>query len=185
MNNKDFTVESNDCKLIAFDSSTTRTGYALYVNGKLKEHGTFDHSNEKDTLIRMEDMMISIRDYILKHKPDILVIERPPLVKDPNTLINLAEIVGVVRGLSLSVYAEYVEYMPNSWRKHIAGDNEKIPIARKEAKPWDIKKVRDEFGIEKGSNGKALNDDEADAILIGLARVKEIAKIEDMQKKAG
>ena len=163
------------CRLLSFDTSTTRSGFAKFENGVLVEHGSFDHKNEKsDPLIRIENMIADLNAYVLKNKPDIVVIERPPQCKDADTLINLAEIVGTVRGVSL-IYAEYVEYSPNKWRRLVADLEETIPTSRKLSKPWDMKKVEDLFGFIVD------NDDEADAILIGLARIKEMEALQNKQ----
>lgn len=156
-------------KMVSLDTSTTSTGWAYYENGVLTESGVLDHTKEKDTVIRMEDMILDIFNNVLnKFKPLIVVIERPPMVKDAETLTNLAEIVGCVKGWSLCHYAEFVELRPTAWRKYVAEGDDKAPKHRKEAKPWDIKRVRELFGIE------TKNDDLADAILIGQARINQM-----------
>ena len=156
-------------RLVGLDTSSSITGFSLYERAKLKEHGILDHHKEKDVLIRTEDMVIDISRILKEYKPQIIVIESPPLVNSPKTLILLSEIVGVVRGWSIaSGYAEYVEYGANEWRKLIAGEDEKVPRSRNDAKPWDMEKVRNLFGVEP------VDDNEADGILVGAARIKQM-----------
>ncbi len=153
-------------KMIALDTSSSISGWAYYENGKLKDHGIIDHHKEKDALIRVENMSIALTHLLKKHSPDIVVAETPPLMNSPQTLIMLAEIVGVVKGWAIcSGFAEFVELEPSKWRRLIARDDEKIPRARKECKPWDMQKVKELYDIEP------IDDNEADAILIGQARI--------------
>ena len=154
-------------KMMSFDTSSTISGYAYWENGVLIESGVLDHSKEKDTVIRVEDMSIDLISRLKKISPDIVSIERPPYCNSPDTLIMLSEIVGCVKGWAINNGADYVEYPVNKWRKLIAGKDETIPGNRKEAKPWDIEKVKVLF------NMIPVDDNEADAILIGYARIKE------------
>lgn len=157
-------------KMVSFDTSSTDSGYAYFENSKLTDYGSINLKKEKDSLIRQEDMIIALSGIVKKYKPDICVIESPPLINSPRTLIILTEIIGAVRGMVIDS-AEYVEYTPPVWRKLIS-PNEKIPIKRTEAKAWDISKVKDIFDVTTD------NDNIADAILIGYARICNIQNIE-------
>lgn len=113
-------------------------------------------------------MIFSLHKLITRYNPDICVIEAPLLVNSPKTLILLAEIVGAVRGATVG-QAKYIEFSPSTWRKLIANPDEKFPIKRVLCKPWDIQKVKELCGVE------TENDNIADAILIGLARIKQFS----------
>lgn len=153
-------------KMCSFDTSSTITGYAYFENGTLIESGVFNHKSEKDSLIRMEDMCINIIQYLNSKKPQIVVIEKPPYVRDPSALIMLTKIIGCVYGWTLTTgYCEYVEYSPNEWRKLVCIKNESCPKNRKECKTWDIDKTEMIFGFTP------TDDNEADAVLIGQARI--------------
>jgi len=104
--------------------------------------------------------------------PDIVVIERPPVVRDVETLINLSEIIGCVRGWAVLNRAEYEELRPTEWRKMVHPVGEILPKRRKELKQWDIEKVKNIFNIIPE------NDDIADAILIGQAWVNQCCRDE-------
>ncbi len=153
--------------MLSLDTSSTISGFAYWENGVLVKSGVLDHSREKDTIIRVEDMSIDLISQLKALKPDIVSIERPPYCNSPDTLIMLSEIVGCVKGWAINNGVDYVEYPVNKWRKLIAGDKETIPRKRNEAKEWDINKVKLLFNIS------SIDDNEADAILIGLARMKE------------
>ena len=158
-------------KMIGLDTSSSITGFGFYENARLKEHGILDHHKERDALVRTEDMIMDISRILKEYKPQIIVVESPPLVNNPKTLILLSEIVGVVRGWSIAAgYAEYIEYETSEWRRLVADDDETIPRSRKDAKPWDIKKAKDLFGVI------SKDDNEADGILIGAARIKQMCE---------
>ena len=153
-------------KMVSLDTSSTVTGYAVFENGKLKKSGVIDETKEKDTLIRKEYMILSINDLLTKENPDIVVIELTVVQKNANTQRLLSDILGTVWGWCLCNAAEYVEYRPTTWRKLVAGEDEKVPIKRDDAKIWSLDKCRELFhGVD--------TDDESDAILIGYARIRQ------------
>lgn len=115
-------------------------------------------------------MCIGLKHILCAKKPDIVVIETPPYIRDPKTLIMLAEIVGVVKGWAIDK-AEYIEYMPQQWRSFVKSSNEKIPTNRNDCKEWDLDKVKLLYGKT------SISDDEADAILIGQARINQMSAI--------
>lgn len=171
----------NKCKLMGLDTSSTITGWALFENGKYINSDILFHDYKKlDPVIRVEDMCIDIVNTLNKYNPDIVVIERPPYCKDPKTLIMLSEIVGVAKGWSLTKgFCEYVEYAPNEWRKLVANEGEIIPTKREKCKLWDKQKFIELVGREP------IDDNEADAFLIGLARINFINNIIKKEKKCG
>ncbi len=154
-------------KMISFDTSSTITGWAFYENGILKEHGIIDKSKEKDTDIRIEDMCIAIVEILNKYKPIIVATEEQAFARSVSVAVMNAKILGVIHGWCLTTgYCEFVALRPSHWRKLVA-DNEQVPTNRKEAKPWDIKRVEEIYGYTP------KDDNEADAILVGLARINE------------
>lgn len=156
--------------MLSLDTSSTDSGYAYWENAKLVQYGSINTTAEKDSLIRQENMITELHKCVKKFKPDILIIESPPFMNSPKTLKLLAEIVGSVWGMVISS-AEYIEYEPSRWRSLVKAENETIPRKRAECKQWDIDKVKEIFGIDTD------NDNIADAILIGYARIQHIAKI--------
>jgi len=157
-------------KLMSFDTSSTNSGWAYFENGNLIESGAIDCQKEKDTVIRIEDMCIALKHILCEKKPDIVVIETPPYIRDPRTLIMLAEIVGVVKGWAIDK-AEYIEYMPQQWRSFVKSEGERVPTKRNDCKVWDLSKVELLYGKT------SISDDEADAILIGRARINQMSAV--------
>ncbi len=157
--------------MLSFDTSSTITGYAYWENGALIVSGVLSHVKEKNTTSRIENMTVDIINLLKKHKPDIVVVEQPPLCNSPKTCVMLAELVGCVKGYALFNNADYVEFKVNEWRKLIAGKDEKVPYRRNEAKEWAIQKVL------KIHNQDVADDNEADAILIGQARINQFINI--------
>ena len=151
-------------RLVSLDTSSTKTGWALYENGILKESGLIDLTKSKDTELRLLNMCIEIKNLLALTLPQIVVCEMVVISNNTSTQRMLSEIVGAVRGYSLFLGAEFYEYRPTIWRKLIADKNEKIPIKRADCKTWAVNKV------EKIYN-KKCSDDEAESILIGLAHI--------------
>lgn len=155
--------------MISLDASSTSTGWAYWENAVLKESGILCASGDAET--RMNLMGKQILSLLKEKNPIIVVIEQPPAVNDQKTFRLLSELVGMARGwaaLKESPWVDYVEYEPNVWRRFVADTDEKIPLSRVACKPWDITKAKDLLQYETDS------DDEADAILIGYARIKEM-----------
>ena len=158
-------------RLMSIDSSSSKTGYAVYDAGVLTESGVLNMSAKKDKEARLEDMCLALIDTLKKYHPDTVVIEMTVVTRSAATQRLLSEIVGVVRGWAVSNHAEFVEYRPTVWRKLICGPEKKIPKGRADCKKWSIDAVRSMYNAEKG-------DDECDAILIGQARINEMVAAE-------
>lgn len=154
-------------RMVSLDTSSTITGYAYWENGILTKSGILYHENEKNPIIRVEDMTMDIINLLKSCKPDIVAIEQPPFCNSPKTCVMLAEIVGCAKGYAIAAGADFVEYTVNEWRKLVAGA-EKIPRNRNEAKKWDIDKVMNMY-----PSINLEDDNEADAILIGVARIRQ------------
>lgn len=159
------------CKMISFDTSSTDTGWAVYINGKLKRYGDFNHKDIKnDTEKRIASMCKDIATLILKEKPDILIAEDLNVMKSVSTAKTLAEIIGGVRMCKYLITDKDIWFdkmPPKHWRKLVGDANEKIPTKSDDCKVWDIAKVEQIFKI------KTDNDNIADAILIGYAYIME------------
>ncbi|MBR1852572.1 MAG: crossover junction endodeoxyribonuclease RuvC [Lachnospiraceae bacterium] len=152
-------------KMLALDTSTTKTGYAVYENGVLTQHGVVESGKKLGADERTLDMMRRIRNLYLETTPDIIVVEMVAMGQNHTTTRKLCEIVGAVCYQSVLDDLEYYEIRPAEWRKMVCGEGEKVCGNRETLKKWDIEKVRALYGLDVG-------DDEADAILIGLAYIK-------------
>ena len=155
--------KKENCKLISLDTSSTDTGYAVFLNGKLKRYGDFDHKKDAD---KMNKMCKDIYSLIKKEDPDIIVVEDLNVMKSVKTAKMLAEIIGATRVCQFISRKKVFFYKmpPKHWRKLI-GDNG--PRKRDDCKLWDIQKLLELYKIS------TLNDNIADAILIGRAYIEE------------
>ncbi len=153
--------------MISFDTSSTATGWAYWENGMLIDSGVLDHKKEKNTDIRIEDMCIDIIKTLNSFKPSIVVVEEQAFARSVAVAVMNAKIIGVILGWCLTIgYGEFVTLRPSKWRKLVAG-KDTVPTDRKAAKKWDIQKA------EEFAHYKVADDNEADSILVGLARIKE------------
>lgn len=158
------------CTLVALDTSSYATGYAVYKNAKFTQSGVIDLHKDKQHWEHMPQEIVKL---LKRENPDILVVEQTTMQKNPDTLRKLSEIVGVAMGWALTNNADFIEMLPSEWRKAICEEGEKVP-AKKEnfktlrdrLKDWSKEKVFYLFH-------KDVSDDESDAILIGLAWINK------------
>lgn len=152
-------------RLISLDTSTTDTGYCIFLNGHIEKSGHITSEGED----RLDDMIMKIYALLSDTKYlGTIVIEKMSFVRNGNTDRTLAELIGAVRGYALMKKKEYIEYNVNRWRSLIAKNiGEPSPKKREEAKAWSKEKAAD-------LNIYTDNDNESDAILIGIARFIEL-----------
>lgn len=150
------------CKLISMDVSTYSTGFAIYIDGELKDSGAIAF-DKKDTE-HYEKMKTSIIKLLKDEKPDIIAVEDPPYKKNPKTYKLMQRLVGCIEGFAINNDVYFEDFLPATWRKLVRDKNEIIPKKREELKQWSQEKT----GV--------MQDDIADAILIGLAYIKKWTK---------
>ena len=153
--------------MISLDTSSTISGWAYYEAGELISSGEINLSKEKDTEIRIEEMVMKIFNLLSENNPDIVVTETNVVGRNARTERMLGHIVGCVKGWTLTNYKEYATLPPSEWRKAVKYANgSSCPRGRKEAKEWAIQTVRKIFK-------KDVSDNEAEAILLGYALIKK------------
>lgn len=150
-------------KLLALDTSTTSTGYALYVDGKLKDYGSLDFDKKTASDVRFEQMINAIYKKIDEVKPQIVVTELTSVTRNAKTQRNLTMVLGAVWGKCLLIDAYYHSFRASEWRKLV--DSGKKPRKREELKKWSINKVNSILKTEIN------NDNISDAVLIGMAYI--------------
>lgn len=150
-------------KLLALDTSTTSTGYALYVDGKLKDYGSLDFDQKTASDVRFEQMINAIYKKIDEVKPQIVVTELTSVTRNAKTQRNLTMVLGAVWGKCLLTDAYYHSFRASEWRKLV--DSGKKPRKREELKKWSIDKVNSILKTEINT------DNISDAVLIGMAYI--------------
>ena len=158
----------SDCKLISFDTSTSSTGYAVYLSGKFHRHGLLDFKHVKNTDERIKEMILKIYEIIETENPQIIVAEMTVVTRNAQAQRNLTMILGAIQGKCLENNIFFSLLRPTEWRKLVNNEKEKLPRKREELKQWSKQKVSDILGIND------INDDISDAILIGQAYINRL-----------
>lgn len=153
-------------KLLALDTSTSSTGWAYFENGKYVVSDVISIKDQKNTDLRMEQMISEIYRLIDCYSPTIVVTEMTVVVRNPAVQRMLTMILGAVYGNCVVNDIDYYSLRPTEWRKLI--DPGKKPKKRDELKEWSKQKVFKLYGIDN------VTDDVSDAILIGQAYVNMI-----------
>lgn len=178
MNNK-YGKYNNETTLLSLDTSSTKTGWAIFKNGIYKESGVLNWSHVKETEDRLLLMYIDIIQHIDKYEPDILVIEKDIVGsgkrQNMSTINTLVKLIGGVWAYCIQLNMDtpmnfqtgefnifYIEYTPSEWRKLVGI----IAHKRDECKAASIKIIKDTYNID-------VDDNEADAINIGQAYIND------------
>lgn len=154
----------NDCILIGLDSSTTNTGYSIYTNACLTDYGVISCSDIKDNELRFESMCKRIIELLNHYHPRIISAELTTPTRNAVTQRKLTMLLGVIYGWCIEHDCECIFYRATEWRSLISSH---YPKKREELKQWAIQQVNDKYHIQ-------VNDDTAEAILIGQARINEV-----------
>lgn len=153
--------------ILALDISTKMTGYAVYNNHELIASG-FAASTKENVYDRIQIITAKIKDIVQEYKPDKVVAEEPEPAFVRNNL-NVYRKLTFAHGdlcMMLHKYKLTMELCTSSHWRALVGIKTGRGVTRAMLKPKDIAKVKELYN-------KDVNDDEADAILIGLAYVKE------------
>lgn len=151
--------------ILALDLSTKSSGYAVYENQDLIEHGYFTASSS-NIYHRIHKMCDEIKTICLNNKIDKAIIEDvvPEDVHSNQKVFKaLMYLQGFVTDVLDSLSIPFEFFVASEWRKK-CGIRTGRGIKRESLKPQDIQFVQNQFGIK-------VNDDEADAICIGFAFV--------------
>lgn len=151
-------------RMVSIDSSTRRTGMALFVDGRLYDFTLVDLSKSAaETDLRISIMGKEILDVLNMWMPDSVYIESPRGDgRNVELVRKLSEILGIVRGWCIGGGKFYEEVMPSVWRKHCGLEQGKKK--RADLKAESVAYVKEKYGVE-------VNDDVADSICIGDAMV--------------
>ena len=159
----------SECKLISLDTSTSSTGYAVYISGKLHRYDLIDFKRIKNTDERIKEMILKIYEIIETEKPQIIVAEMTVVTRNAQAQRNLTMILGAIQGKCLENNIFFSLLRPTEWRKLVNNEKEKLPRKREELKQWSKQKASDILGIND------INDDISDAILIGQAYINRFS----------
>lgn len=150
-------MEAQEQAILALDVSTTSTGYAIYVDDKLVRYG-FIKPKEKDWVDRVRKMSDEVVLLSQEFNITTVVIEDTFFLKNIKTVKKLCLAQGMLLGQLPK--ANLIQVFPNTWKKHFGLGKGKA--TRDEQKQTSISVAETLFLISN-----RINDDEADAILMG------------------
>lgn len=154
--------------ILSLDLSTKSSGWAIFTNGELSNHGCVT-SSSTDLVKRIYIMRDEVEKLLNEYTIDKIVVEevRPEggygvgNQKTHKALMWLQAAIGfLVHDKFSKTEIEYI--YPSSWRASCGIKNGR-GIKRMTLKEADIEFVKETYGI-------LVNDDEADAICIGYAQ---------------
>ena len=151
--------------LIALDESTTSTGYAVFRNSTLIEHGIFS-SKSKNVLERVSYIMEEIEKLIKRYKPNDMIIEDVQITMNAATAKSLLGLQFMIEIYAHRNNISCETYRTTKWRKILGLSNSRA-LDRKAKKQETIDYIKNKYDIE------ILKDDESDAIAIGVAYLLE------------
>lgn len=147
--------------LISLDTSTTSTGYAIFVDCKLQSYGVIEPTINEPSDERIKSMCINLLDLLHSTKPDIIVIEKLNVNRNMATTRNLSKVIGIVYGYAITHDVFYYEIQASEWRSTLSIKGK----GRKELKELSKKYIKTQFDIHTEC------DDLSDAICAGQAYI--------------
>ena len=151
-------------KVMSLDTSTTKTGWGIFVDGEYNDCGLIDLSDMKEKAEQRIPIMIEeIKNVMINYSPDIIVVENTVVSRNIAAQRNLTMLLGMIWYLCIEMNIEYQVVRPTEWRNWVS--SEKKGNKREELKAWSVNKVKELYGIIPES------DDVSDAILIGYGYV--------------
>ena len=85
------------CKMISIDSSTNKTGFAIWEDGKFIRSGLIDLSSNKDITKRLPEMMKQITALLSDEKADLVYVEEMNVTRNAQVARFLVRLQGAVQ----------------------------------------------------------------------------------------
>lgn len=148
--------------LLSLDTSTTRTGWSVFIDGNFYQSGVIDCSkSDKDK--KLNDMIALVLMELNTWEPDIVVVEQMNVSRNMLATRKLCELVGAVRGWTIWHDSFFYEMSPSEWRKAIG-------ISASGRKRDEYKELSKAY-VKENITDRCITDDEADAICIGVGYI--------------
>lgn len=162
-------------KYLSLDASSKATGFAIFEDKTLQSSGCLTASST-DPIKRINKIITALDEILKKENIDIIIMEEviPTQGKNLQTYRVLMWLQAAINFLIHENYSRVkIEYLyPSEWRK-TCGIKMGGGVRRETLKQEDINFVEKTFNI------KVSGDDEADAIGIGIAYIKELTKVKN------
>ena len=142
--------------IVAIDGGIEKTGFAVFKNKKYLTSNLITTSKSKSTQERLLEIYNQLKDVVKKYQPKMIILEQLFFFKNQKTAIRVSQAQGVILLLAAENKIK-VEYLTPLQIKQIITGYGKA----------DKKAVQKMIKLETGIN--INQDDEADAVAIGLA----------------
>lgn len=166
--------------VVGLDLSTTSTGFSVYQDGELINHGRF-RSDKKNAFDRIDEIYHMVGDLFKAYDIDVVFVEDVPLSSAMNKRICelLLLLQGTIYSYCINNDCAFYQMEPSEWRR-LAGVKPEKP-RREFQKKAAIELVNELHGLNfswiDDKYDKTTGDsDEAEGILIGLAGTKLLNK---------
>ena len=166
--------------IVGLDLSTTSTGFSVYQDGELINHGRF-RSDKKNAFDRIDEIYHMVGDLFKAYDIDVVFVEDVPLSSAMNKRICelLLLLQGTIYSHCINNDCAFYQMEPSEWRR-LAGVKPEKP-RREFQKKAAIELVNALHGLNfswiDDKYDKTTGDsDEAEGILIGLAGTKLLNK---------
>lgn len=162
--------------MLSIDSSTKKTGIAVWENGRYRKHYLINYDEKdrtkndplKPLCKKMDSRYVLMVKDILKilenYKPSIIYIEDEVVTRNMNTCRFLFRLQGLIECWCINNDCEFNTVRPTVWRKACGfsqGKNKK----REQLKEQSVNYIKKMLHL-------TVTDDEADAICIGIYALK-------------
>lgn len=151
---------------LAIDASTKSTGVAIYSDQELVHYNCIT-AGSANLYKRIDKMIEGLEEIIGKYNPDAVVIE-DVIPEDVHNNDNVFKALIYLQGFIMHLLNDHkitdiTFFTASQWRKK-CGIRTGRGVRRSSLKPQDVAFVKTQFNIE-------VNDDIADAVCIGFAKV--------------
>lgn len=148
-------VRKKKVKVLALDTSSNKTGWALFINGKYAESGLIDLSKNKNVEERIKKMCLTITTLIFAKSPNYVVIEQLSSTRNADTTRKLSRIIGAVYYYCISKDIDYTEISCDAWRGAVGIKNSRGEKVKNDS----MNRVLQKYKLD-------VDDNESDAINI-------------------
>ena len=138
---------------LAIDQSTTKSGYSIFVDGKLDTYGLIVANGDSEK--RVFRTVEVFKHLIQETQPDAIALENVQYQSNPKVLILLSKLLGILEFIALDNEIETYIVMPKVWKSTCKIKGRK----RKEQKENTVNFIKKEYGID-------VSEDIADSISI-------------------
>jgi len=150
--------------MVSIDSSTTKSGIAIWENGDLNDYLLIDLSKNKNMDSRFKCMSERLFITLQKYAPNTIYIEETVVPCNAQTQRFLTRLQGVVYAWCILNNCDFNTLRPTVWRKQLLF-KQGSTVKRDNLKTQAIDYVKKIYNIE-------VEDNVAEAIGIGAAALK-------------